>query len=214
MRTLIVLGGDPPARELLSRACAWAELVIAADRGLDAFRDEARLPDLILGDMDSVSGDVLSRFESIVPERRLPCMKDDTDGQDALKTAMERKGSDIVFLGALGGRLDHALGNLGLLLYAVHRNVRARIMDDGVTVEAVPGTLRISGMPGDTVSVMPIGPAGGITLQGFQYPLVNGNLVSENTLGISNVLTAPVGVIRVASGDVIVFHYHPGRDAF
>ncbi|MBQ7488784.1 MAG: thiamine diphosphokinase [Clostridia bacterium] len=214
MRTLIVLGGDLPDTGLLERACGWAELVIAADRGLEAFRDTARLPDLLLGDMDSVSGDVLSRFESLVPERRLPCMKDDTDGQDALKTALGRGAQDIVFLGALGGRLDHALGNLSLLMYAAHRGVRARIMGDGVTIEAVREALAISGNPGDTVSVMPIGTATGVTLSGFQYPLVDGTLYAENTLGISNVLMASAGTIRVASGDVLVFHYHPGRNGF
>lgn len=211
MRTLIVLGGDLPSAALMTHLAGGAELKIAADRGLEAFSAAGMMPDLLLGDMDSVRPDVLTSFEKKVPERRLPCMKDDTDGQDALMTAIRRGADDILILGALGGRLDHALGNLSLLLYAAHRGVRARLADDGVTVEAVRARLCIEGEKGDTVSVIPLGNVSGVTLEGFLYPLKEADMQAENTLGISNVLIAGTGRISVATGDVIVFHYHRGR---
>ena len=211
MRTLIVLGGNPPSSDLILRLAEGADLRIAADSGLESYYSSGIVPDLLLGDMDSVRPDVLAMFEKQVPERRLPCMKDDTDGQDALKTAIHRGADDILILGALGKRLDHALGNIALLLYAAHRGVRARLADDGVTVEAVRGSLCIEGEIGDTVSVIPIGTVSGVFLEGFQYPLHDAKMYSENTLGISNVLMKSTGRISVQSGDAVVFHYHTGR---
>jgi len=211
MHTLIVLGGKLPAATLLSQLSAGADLRIAADRGLEAFHAAGIVPDLLLGDMDSVQPEILRAFEKMVPERRLPCMKDDTDGQDALKTAIGRGTTDVLILGAMGGRLDHALGNISLLLYAAHRGVRARIADEGVTVEAVRNLLRIEGEKGDTVSLIPMGDISGVSLEGFLYPLQEAELKAENTQGISNVLTAKTGEIRVRSGDAVVFHYHAGR---
>ena len=102
MRTLIVLGGNLPDTDLLRQYITWADLIIAADRGLEAFNHTGFQPDLLVGDMDSVQPEVLDAYESNVPERRLPCMKYDTDGQDELKTAIQRGADDVILLGALG----------------------------------------------------------------------------------------------------------------
>ena len=67
MRALIVLGGDLPSPMLLKRCASCAELTIAADRGLEAFEAAGVLPDLLLGDMDSVSAGTLARREGSAP---------------------------------------------------------------------------------------------------------------------------------------------------
>ena len=79
MHALIVLGGDRPAKALLAAMAAQADLTIAADRGLEAFDEAGIVPDLLVGDMDSVAAQVLSCYEGRVDQRRLSCIKDDTD---------------------------------------------------------------------------------------------------------------------------------------
>lgn len=115
MHALIVLGGDAPDARLLERCMRSADLVLAADRGLEAFHFAGLTPDMLIGDMDSVAPEVLARYEGKLAEHRLSCIKDDTDGVDALDVAIRRKADRVTFLGALGGRLDHALANLMLL---------------------------------------------------------------------------------------------------
>ena len=89
MRALIVLGGEAPKPELL-RACAKnADLTIAADSGLAAFAASGVVPDLLIGDMDSVDPALLGRFGD-VPQERLCCVKDDTDGVHAVDVALAR----------------------------------------------------------------------------------------------------------------------------
>ena len=102
MHALIVLGGDAPAKDLLESCMRQADLTLAADSGLTAFDTAGLMPDMLIGDMDSVAPDVLARYEGKLPEHRLNCIKDDTDGVDALDVAIGRGADEITLLGALG----------------------------------------------------------------------------------------------------------------
>lgn len=75
MKVLIVLGGDAPGVELLKACADEADFSIAADRGLEAFDAAGLEPDMLVGDMDSVSQNVLARYESRLSEDRLNCIK-------------------------------------------------------------------------------------------------------------------------------------------
>ena len=121
MKALIVLGGDAPGVGLLKACAAEADFSIAADRGLEAFDAAGMEPDMLIGDMDSVSPQVLARYESRLSADRLNCIKDDTDGEYALNLALEKGATEITLLGALGGRLDHALANLMMVVRAARR---------------------------------------------------------------------------------------------
>lgn len=207
MHVLIVLGGDAPGEELLRRCVRRANLTIAADKGLEAFDRAGMLPDLLLGDMDSVSEDVLHRMQEKTQVERLPCEKDDTDGVHALDVAIVRGAKWITLLGALGGRLDHALANLMLLVRAHQSGVHAQILDETVCIERVDGQAHLCGAKGDTVSLLPLGSAKGVTLRGFFYPLEHHDLDSSYPLGISNVVTQDEASVDVREGDLLLFHY-------
>lgn len=210
MRALIVLGGDMPTAALLERCMKDADLVIAADRGLAAFDAAGLEPDMAIGDMDSVPADVLARYGSRLPQQRLSCIKDDTDGEAALNLAIERGAKEVIILGALGGRLDHALANLMLLVRAHNLGAFAQIADERVRIFRVDGRAEITGAKGDTVSLLPLGQAKGVTISGFFYPLENYTLRNDQTLGMSNVVSAETASVTVASGDLLLFHYYGG----
>jgi len=205
MKALIVLGGDAPGRELLERCAREADLTIAADRGLEAFAAAGIVPNLLLGDMDSVSETVLSCMEKRTEIDRLPCIKDDTDGVHALDVAVERGAKEITLLGALGGRMDHALANLMLLVRAHRKGVKAQILSERERIWRAEGREVLRGAKGDTVSLLPLGEAKGVSLTGFFYPLCDQNLQSDYPLGISNIVTQDEAVICVREGDLLVF---------
>lgn len=207
MHALIVLGGDAPAKDLLESCMRQADLTLAADSGLTAFDTAGLMPDMLIGDMDSVAPDVLARYEGKLPEHRLNCIKDDTDGVDALDVAIRRGADEITLLGALGGRLDHALANLMLLVRAHHHGVRAQILEKGLRIVRVDGSYALHGAKGDTVSLLPLGEAHGVTLRGFFYPLYDHTLKSDYPLGVSNVVTEDEALVSVKQGDLILFHF-------
>ena len=212
MKALIVLGGDPPEEQLIRSEAEHADLLIAADRGLDAYDRYGLVPDLLVGDMDSVDAEVLRRWENAVDTRRLPCVKDQTDGMEALDQAIERGAEEIVLLGAMGGRMDHALGNLMLLVRAARRRVQAVIRTADMAAVCVQGRCALYGARGDTVSLLPLGTARLVSLSGFYYPLTCGELTDSDSLGISNIVTEDEAWIEAEEGDLLVFLFHHGED--
>lgn len=210
MNALIVLGGEAPGRALLESCAGDSDLIIAADSGLAAFEGTNVEPDLLVGDMDSVDCAVLARYEGRTPQHRLSCIKDDTDGVDALDIAIARGARQITLLGALGGRLDHALANLMLLVRAHRGGAAAQILSETVRIVRVNGEASLHGAKGDTVSLLPLGRAQGVTLSGFFYPLEDGELGNDYPLGLSNVVTQEEAQVSVRAGDLLLFHHYGG----
>ena len=102
------------------------DLVLAADAGYEVCRREGIVPDLVLGDFDSMEQP--KDAENVL---RVPVEKDDTDTMLAVKTALEN-GCDTIYLyGGTGGkRLDHTLANLQTLLFIRRRGARGYLYDD------------------------------------------------------------------------------------
>lgn len=211
MRVLIVLGGEAPDKKLLQRCAEGADLIIAADKGLEAFEAADVEPDLLLGDMDSVDPAVLARFSGRAEMERLPREKDDTDGGHAVAVALARGAKEMTILGALGGRMDHALANLMLLKRAHLGGAFARILDERVSIVRIDQEIILSGAKGDTISLIPIGEARGVTLEGFYYHSKEELFFDFiHPLGISNVVTEDRARITVREGDLFLFHHKHG----
>ena len=209
MRALIVLGGDAPDKLLLLSCAGYADLKIAVDKGLEAFEGTGVTPNLLVGDMDSVSPEALARVTQTTQVERLPAQKDDTDGVYALDTAIARGADRITILGALGGRMDHALANLMLLARAHEKGAYAEILDAQMRIVRIDGEIELTGAKGDTFSLLPLGTATGVTISGCQYhaeePLT---LTGSYPLGVSNVVSEDEAKVAVESGDLLLFHLY------
>ncbi|MCX5851869.1 MAG: thiamine diphosphokinase, partial [Deltaproteobacteria bacterium] len=134
--------------------------------------------------------------------------KDETDTELALARALEMKPDYVVILGALGGRIDHTLANISLLVMAGECGVDAVIRDEACELFIVKDRREIRGTPGDTVSLLPLTPeVSGITLGGFEYPLADAVLRIGVPCGISNRLSGATGTIAVKSGHLLVVRF-------
>ena len=179
------------------------DFIIAADAGYRTCREAGIVPDLLLGDFDS-----MDQPEDFANIHRSPVEKDDTDTMLAVKTALEQ-GCDTVYIyGGTGGkRLDHTLANLQTLLFIRRRGARGYLYDDdfvwtvleneSLTIEkTVEWGLFSAFCLGDR--------AEGIDEVGFQYPLKDAVLTPEFPLGVSNHLLEPAATITVRKGALAV----------
>ena len=181
---------------------APGDLVIAADAGYRVCQQAGIVPDLLLGDFDSMDQ---PEFPNI---RRSPGEKDDTDTMLAVKTALE-EGCDTVYIyGGTGGkRLDHTLANLQTLLFIRRRGARGYLYDDDFVWTAVENeSLTIEKTVGwGLFSVFCLGDrAEGIDETGFQYPLADAVLTPEFPLGVSNHILEPTATITVRKGALAI----------
>ncbi len=167
-------------------------VLMAADRGLDFFQETGLVPDIADGDFDSVSGEGKAYLESLSDTEvvQLKPEKDDTDTQSALNLAIQNGARNILILGATGGRMDHFLGNLGLLSLGKLKGVKVALADAQNYICLVDSgkVLRKDSQFGKYVSFFPVGgQVEGLTLRGFKYLLNDYCLtVADSGLTVSN----------------------------
>ena len=209
MRAAVFLNGaaDPP--ELLRAVAGRADLVVAADGGARHALDAGIVPDLVVGDMDSLGEAGVREVEGrgAVLERH-PVEKDKMDGHLAVMAVRERGATEADLLCATGGQLGALFAVPHILLAAERMGVRAAMVADwGRAFVLESGNRTVAGRPRDSVSVFPlIGPAVGVTLEGFAYPLADARLEIGDTLGFHNELTGETARVSVRSGALLVIH--------
>lgn len=176
------------------------DYIIAADGGYDAVRKLGIVPNVLAGDMDSISS-VPKNTEVII----LPAEKDDTDTHFCAKLALKRGFDNVTIIGGMTGRLDHTLANLHTLAFLVNNGARARMLGHGTKVYMISDELELEFDIRHTVSLFAYGgTARGVCISGVKYPLNNATLTLDFPIGVSNVAVEPVVKVSVENGLVFV----------
>lgn len=209
MRIIVMANGQYDDLDFYKSKFSGAESILCADGGANYAYDLGWRPAAIIGDMDSIRPEVRQHFADMgVPFKLLSRHKDETDTQVVLQMAAEMGAGEIVLLGSLGKRLDHALSNLYSSIDFVRQGVKISHVSRETCVYIVDRQLEIEGQKDDLVSIVSLSDtARGVTINGFEYPLNNVCLESRKPYAISNVMTGPQGVIRLQEGVLAVFHY-------
>jgi len=177
------------------------DYIIAADGGYELLTSIGIMPDLVVGDFDS-----LGRVPEHPNVLAYPAEKDDTDMMIAVNQGIERGYNVFIIDGALGGRLDHTVANIQTLTHLTHRGAQGVILGHDMCITAVrEGTVCF--MPGaeGTVSVFSAGDnADGVTLKGLKYTLDNASLSFDNPIGVSNEFIGAEAIIAVKKGTLII----------
>jgi thiamine pyrophosphokinase len=209
VRAAIFLNGSPDSPELLQHAAVRADLVVAADGGARYALEAGVVPDLVVGDMDSLGEDlareVARRGASL---ERHPVRKDKMDGHLAVLAARERGATAADLLCAVGGRLGAIFAVMQILLAAERIGLRSTVMADrGRMFVIEEGSRTVEGAPQDSISIFPLtGPAASVTLEGMEYPLENAGLEPGDTLGFHNELLGREARVSVGEGALLVVH--------
>ena len=203
MRAAIFLNGAPDSERLVQAVAGRADLVVAADGGASYALAAGIVPDLIVGDMDSLGEDLARDAERRGAEvERHPARKDKMDGHIAVLAAGERGATAADFVCATGKQPGAVFAVPHILLAAERIGMRSTVVADWGRMFVLEAGLRVvGGAAGDSVSIFPLsGPATGVTLEGMAYPLQNANLQPGDTLGFHNELLGTEAKVSVESG--------------
>ncbi len=183
------------------------EYIICADGGLEKVKKLGFIPNLILGDFDSVDPKVLEEYKNLNIETvTYPSEKDYTDMELAISHAVKIGFKEIILIGASGTRLDHTVANMLLIERYYKKGINIKILDNNNSIQVVTNSITIPFKNNHYVSVIPISEnIEGLTLKGFKYPLNNVNVDRGSTLCISNELIENEGVIQINKGSAFVF---------
>lgn len=155
MKIVLVCGGNPPSYELLKEELEDSDYLICADSGGNCLYRYKIVPHYLMGDFDSIDKEALEFFiehkECKVEE--FPPDKDFTDTELALNKAAELGGTEIVFLGCTGTRIDHTIGNLGMLRKCLDLNIKGHIRDEHNIITICDKPVTLKGEKGSTFSI-------------------------------------------------------------
>jgi thiamine pyrophosphokinase len=201
MRALIFANGDGPSEALVASLMVDAPLVIAADGGARHALACGIVPRAVVGDLDSINDELR---EAIPSDRfhRIPRL-DITDLEKAVAYALEQGCGDIDIVGAGGGRSDHAIANLSVLV--IHRGAaQISVHDELFEISLVDGETVIEGEPGTVVSLVAIGECKGVTTRGLRWPLHDFTL-PFGPRGVHNEIAESPASVSVRSGDLLLY---------
>ena len=216
MTACIVAGGDITPGPRVMSVLRESDLIIAADRGIDACLDLGITPTLCIGDFDSASDDAVQTARERGWELvEYPAEKAATDGELALDEALARGATRIRILGALTGtdRFDHGVANLFLLARDDLAGLDIRLIDEMREAFIVRDgeSATVTGGRGDYVSLLPLSDTGAVvTTWGLKYDLLGIRLVYGATRGVSNELAWQRGEITVGEGMLLGLHEYRG----
>jgi thiamine pyrophosphokinase len=212
LRAIIFANGVLTDAQAARSVIHAGDMIIAADGGGRHCRALDLIPDVLIGDFDSITPMELSDWERQgVRIVRHPARKNYTDLELALQYACQQGAEDIWVLAALGARWDQTLANLLLPVSAELQGCSITLTDGEQDIRLLKGgdTLQVHGRPGDTLSLIPVGgDALGVTTEKLEYPLHGETLFFGGTRGVSNVFTHDSATIHLDQGMLICIVIH------
>ncbi|MDR2589404.1 MAG: thiamine diphosphokinase [Oscillospiraceae bacterium] len=181
------------------------DYIIAADAGYTSLTERGFIPNLVIGDFDS-----LKQKPDHPNVIQVSPIKDDTDMMLAVKAALNLGYQDFVINGGLDGRFDQAIANIQILVFLTEHNAIGTLIGEKKFVTAVKdGTIGLKPLSEDSAkSIISIfsysEKAIGVTLKGLKYPLENTTLSNSFPIGVSNEFSEEKAEITVEDGVLLI----------
>lgn len=205
MKAIALVAGGNVSREFLT-VIQRADYIIGVDRGALWLITHAIIPDVAIGDFDSVTKKektiILKKAKRV---QTYNAEKDATDLELAIEEAIQLKPKIVHLFGVLGKRFDHEMGAIGMVRRLVSHNIYGQIVDKYNKINIVRrGRQKFS--RDDTLrylSVVALEQGSRVTLRGVRYPVTKFIFSTSSSRGISNEITANVATVTVHSGLVL-----------
>ena len=181
---VLIVGNRPLNDDIIE--ISKDKIVIAADGGADRLLEHKILPDWVVGDLDSISGEVAEKLKNITISNR---DTEKTDLEKAADYAIEIGAKEIRIIGWNGGRIDHTLAALDLAF-----NPNIKLIDEKFELIGVTNFKTIRGKEKTIFSLLAI-PEAIVSITGARWDLKQEKL-SMGGQGIHNEI-GPSGEVTI-----------------
>jgi thiamine pyrophosphokinase len=209
-RIVIFANGLLEKPTLLLKRLQPGDRIFCADGGTYHALALGLTPEMIIGDLDSLTAETVAQMEAAgVTLRRYSENKDQTDLELALDIAIAERPEEILLVTAMGGRLDQALANILLLTQPKYGQVKLILLDglQSAIVLRDHSQLTVKGEPGDILSLVPLTPqVTGVNFSGVGWPLAQATLRLGSTWSISNILKEQQARVEIEEGMALLVH--------
>lgn len=198
----VIIGGGDCSVDILKANINTYDYIICADSGYDIAYEANIVPNLLIGDFDSIK-----TIPDNVNMITLPVEKDVTDCVAAYNEGVNLGFKSFVLFGGTGGRFEHTYSNISLMANASKSGISFTIIDEKHIFRSITNSsIKIDRKYNQQISVFAYGDkAYGVTESGFHYSLSDYTLDPFNgALGTSNDIVGDYGEVSVKDGTVII----------
>lgn len=200
---VILANGDYPTAPLPLQLLHGARYVACCDGGANEYIAKGHLPDIIIGDGDSLCDAYRERYAALIHHNPDQETNDQTKAVQHLHTLGMRR---IAIVGATGKREDHTIGNISLLMEYMRMGIEVRSYTDYGMLVPCTGTQTFACQPGQQVSIFNF-TGKGLQSAGLAYPIYDFTTWWQGTL---NRTTGDTFTIE-AEGEYLVFIAYPDQ---
>ncbi|MEO6693654.1 MAG: thiamine diphosphokinase [Ignavibacteria bacterium] len=207
MQTTIFLNGTIPRGLIVEKCISGKSYIIAADGGANYLNKKKILPNIIIGDLDSISENSLKYFKSkkVIIEKIED--QDTTDFEKCLLFCFKKKLINIIVLGATGTRPDHTLNNFSVLKrYSDRLNIK--LIENEFEIFFIKKKIKFKYKTNETVSFLGLPKATDIKTEGLEYQLKGEDLEFGIREGTLNKSLSDSVTISYDSGSILLFKKH------
>jgi len=197
-KIIIVGNGEDWQKEKVISFCQTADFIIAADNGLSLLHQFNITPDLIIGDMDSVSSVLLQHYPDI-PVEKFPAKKDFSDTELAIKKAITLNPGEIILLAVTGNYFDHSYAAIINLFRNYQPGIEIKIITSNSLIFPIKKKTTLLHLKGRRFSLFPISDIKNFSMQGAQYQFSKKNL-KVTDYSLSNVIVQEKLEINLEKG--------------
>lgn len=202
-KCIILANGKPPKKSIITffQKMGYSKL-FCADGGANSALQMNLVPDVIVGDLDSISIEALNEFKHVSKVIMLKA-QNDTDVEKCMKYAIRKKYDEALLMGVTGNRLDHTFCNLGIVLKFFPK-INISLIAENSYLKPYHQQAELKTHKGETISLYGISPKTKITSKGLKYELKNISLPFGERESTSNIATRNSVELRITGGVVFV----------
>jgi len=181
--------------------------IIAADGGADFLLSQDIIPQVLIGDLDSISDNSLDELKKKTKILQFPKEKDKTDSELALDYCIDEHYDSVTMVNAVNGRLEHSLVNIFLIENFVKKGLSLYFInkDNEIFVIQGSGEIELNSRKDLEISLIPLTEQVKVeSITGFKYPLQNEVLFRAHTRGISNVAQGEKLSVKISTGILLI----------
>lgn len=173
MHTVIIANGEFPTHEQALSTISKADYIICLDGALSVALKNNIVPNKVVGDCDSITDDLKTRYSRIL---KVIKDQDTNDLTKAVNYCVKKGIEKIKIVAATGKREDHTLGNISLLLEYMDK-IEVEMITDYGWFTPISSTTSFESQKGQQVSIFAIDNSP-VNSHNLKYPL--NNLVLDN----------------------------------
>ena len=196
---VIVANGKFPKNSIPLEIVSNAKYIIACDGATDKLVKNGYNPNLIIGDLDSISTTSMKKYKDIILEIS---NQSENDLRKALNYAKENNINELSIVGSTGDREDHLIGNIFSLFN--YPNMKIKIFTDTGTFKLINKSQKIRSFNGQKISIFTLDNTIKITSNNLKYNF-NNNTISSLFYGTLNESMNHYFNLDISHGNLLIY---------